>query len=135
MAEVCYTRASPVTTRRIYSQGLGKLCSVLCFCCGSYAVFHFVAAASPAGWSIAKQASEVDELQAAADRAAAQAAAAAGAETLRSLEDLDAELGELERQQRATDLAREELNRRQARIKVTATFFPSNLLSSSPSWH
>jgi FtsZ-binding cell division protein ZapB len=34
------------------------------------------------------------------------------------VEELDAELSELERQQRAADMAREELNRRQSRIKV-----------------
>jgi hypothetical protein len=38
--------------------------------------------------------------------------------SLLQVEELDAELSELERQQRAADAAREELNRRQGRIKV-----------------
>jgi hypothetical protein len=38
------------------------------------------------------------------------------------VEELDAELSELERQHHAADAAREELNRRQGRVKVGNTF-------------
>eukprot|EP00882_Tetradesmus_deserticola_P030122 GHRQ01033797.1.p1 GENE.GHRQ01033797.1~~GHRQ01033797.1.p1 ORF type:complete len:728 (+),score=351.39 GHRQ01033797.1:103-2286(+) len=70
-----------------------------------------------AGWSIAKQAAEVDDLKQQADAANERAAQASGAQQLRQVEELDAELSELERQQRAADMAREELNRRQSRVK------------------
>uniref|UniRef100_A0A383V2M5 Rad50/SbcC-type AAA domain-containing protein n=1 Tax=Tetradesmus obliquus TaxID=3088 RepID=A0A383V2M5_TETOB len=74
-------------------------------------------AVTDAGWSIAKQAAEVDDLKQQADAAAERAAQASGAQQLRQVEELDAELAELERQQRAADAAREDLNRRQGRIK------------------
>ncbi|WIA21889.1 hypothetical protein OEZ85_004263 [Tetradesmus obliquus] len=67
--------------------------------------------------SLRRAAAEVDDLKQQADAAAERAAQASGAQQLRQVEELDAELAELERQQRAADAAREDLNRRQGRIK------------------
>lgn len=72
-----------------------------------------------AAWQLARQAAEVDELTAAADKAAAAAAAAGGSSAGgRDVSDVDAELAALEGQQRQVEAARDELMRRQGRIKV-----------------
>lgn len=72
-----------------------------------------------AAWQLARQATEVDELTAAVDKAAA-AAAAAGSSSAggRDISDVDAELAVLEGQQRQVEGTRDELLRRQGRIKV-----------------
>ena len=70
-----------------------------------------------AGWAISNAAAEVDDLTRAA--AAAQAAAdAAGTGALQPVENLDTQLADLESEQRRVEGAREDIIRRQGRIKV-----------------
>jgi hypothetical protein len=74
-----------------------------------------------AGWALSRQAAEVEETAAAAASAEAAAAAAVGSTTVRDLADLDADLADLEREARTAELARDDLQRRQGRIKVRPT--------------
>jgi hypothetical protein len=76
----------------------------------------------PAGWALAKQHQELDELGVAVEKAAAAAAAAAAAGSNaaagRDLSDIDADLQAAESQLKHAEIGRDDLVKRHSKVKV-----------------